>query len=100
MSEFYIFVYILYTKCIHLDHWSTHIFLSHGFVVECVQCCHKIVSVNKEYFSENEIMELLNENSNSVCSENSIEVLSENDSNLEIISDCKKTSYELLFILF
>ena len=74
--------------------------LPHGFVVECVSVIVRMASINKKYLRENEIVELLNVDSDSICSESSVEVFSENDSDPEIIPDCNETSGKLLFTLF
>ena len=55
------------------------------FLVKCASVIVRMASVNKKYLSENEIVELLNVDSDSICSEISVEVFSENDSDPEFI---------------
>lgn len=69
------------------------------FLVKCVSVIVRMMSVNKKYLSENEIVELLNVDSDSICSESSVEVFSENDSDPEFIPDCNETSGKFLFTL-
>lgn len=57
-----------------------------------------MVSVNKKYLSENEIVELLNVDSDSICSESNVEV-TEKVSDPEFIPDCNETSGKFLFTL-
>ena len=45
----------------------------------------RIASINKKYLVENEILELVYVDNESICPENSVELFSENDRDPEII---------------
>lgn len=80
-------------KFIHF--YSCILCFLHGFVVEYISIIVIMASVNKKHLSENEILELLDVDSDSICTETSVEKCSKKMTVTKIILDCNKTSGKL-----